>query len=101
MQGRGDHWKLRQIGSKCNMRFVCTNTICELYEYNDRVSLSEAAPKIKSRPCCIYCRAARLGEFEVRRSGSRENTQLHCSNPDCILLTGIYIGGTMGGPSME
>lgn len=88
-QGRGKFWRLRQIGSTCTTRFVCSNTICELYECDDRVSLSEV-PKPKSKPCCVHCRAAGLGEFGIRRSGSRENTQLHCDNPECILLTGIF-----------
>ena len=67
-KGRGNYWKLRQIGTKRTMRFVCTNTVCELYEYDDRTSLSKA-PKLKSKRCCISCRAAGLGDFELLQIG--------------------------------
>ena len=84
-QGRGNYWKLRQIGTKRTMRFVCTNTVCELYEYDDHSSFSKA-PKSKSKRCCISCRAAGLGDFELRQIGFRANTQFLCTNPFCVLV---------------
>ena len=88
---------LRQIGSKSNTRFVCTNTVCELYEYDDRTSLL----KSKSKRCCIHCRAAGLGEFHLRQTGSQANSQYHCLNPNCTLLTGKRAAGKEVGPDVE
>ena len=96
-QGRGDFWKLRQIGSKSNTRFVCTNTVCELYEYDDRTSLL----KSKSKRCCIHCRAAGLGKFHLRQTGSQANSQYHCLNPNCTLLTGKRAAEKEVGPDVE
>jgi hypothetical protein len=98
--GRGDFWKLRQIGAKANTRFVCTNTICELYEYDDRTSLLKASTS-KSKRCCIHCRAAGLGEFQLRQTGSQASSQYHCINPDCILLTAAPAVRIEVGPDIE
>jgi len=82
---RGSYWKLRQVGSTFRTQFVCINTICELYEYEDRTT-SRDASKPKSKRCCIPCRNAGLGDFVQRQSGNRENTQFHGTNTVCVRL---------------